>query len=79
MKNQNLISALFAFLLVITTCDNSSRKNLHTHPKSESIMVTEETLKQILAAFNHHDLDAIMEYFSDDCTFDFPRGPEYYG
>ena len=20
-----------------------------------------------------------MSYFSDDCTFDFPRGPEYYG
>ena len=40
---------------------------------------TEETLKQILEAFNRHDLDAIMEYFSDDCSFDFPRGPEFYG
>ena len=40
---------------------------------------TEQTLKQILDAFNRHDLDAIMEYFSDDCSFDFPRGPEYYG
>ena len=35
-----------------------------------------ETLKQILEAFNRHDLDAIMEHFSDDCSFDFPRGPE---
>lgn len=41
--------------------------------------VTEETLKQILAAFNRHDLDAIMEFFSDDCSFDFPRGPEPWG
>lgn len=40
---------------------------------------TEQTLKQILEAFNRHDLDAIMEYFSDDCSFDFPRGPEFYG
>jgi steroid delta-isomerase-like uncharacterized protein len=38
--------------------------------------VTVDTLKQILDAFNRHDLDAIMEYFADDCTFDFPRGPE---
>jgi len=41
--------------------------------------VTTETLKEILAAFNRHDLDAIMEYFSEDCSFDFPRGPEPYG
>jgi len=41
--------------------------------------VTEETLKQILEAFNRHDLDAILEYFSEDCSFDFPRGPEYWG
>ena len=41
--------------------------------------VTTETLQQVLDAFNRHDLDAIMEYFSEDCSFDFPRGPEYYG
>ena len=41
--------------------------------------VTVETLKQILDAFNRHDLDAIMEFFSDDCTFDFPRGSEPWG
>ena len=40
---------------------------------------TVEDLKQILEAFNRHDLDAIMEYFSDDCSFDFPRGPEPWG
>ena len=41
--------------------------------------VTEQTLKQVLDAFNRHDLDAIMDYFSEDCSFDFPRGPEYFG
>lgn len=41
--------------------------------------VTVGTLKRILEAFNNHDLDAIMEYFSDDCSFDFPRGPEPWG
>lgn len=37
--------------------------------------VTTETLKELLDAFNRQDLDAIMEYFSDDCSFDFPKGP----
>lgn len=41
--------------------------------------ITEDTLKQILAAFNRHDLDAIMQYFSEDCSFDFPRGSEPWG
>lgn len=41
--------------------------------------ITEETLKDILEAFNRHDLDAIMEYFSEDCSFDFPRGPDAWG
>lgn len=41
--------------------------------------ITVETMKEVLDAFNRHDLDAIMSYFSEDCTFDFPRGPEYYG
>lgn len=40
---------------------------------------SEETLKAILAAFNAHDLDAIMSYFADDCSFDMPRGPEPWG
>jgi steroid delta-isomerase-like uncharacterized protein len=41
--------------------------------------MTVDTLRQVLDAFNRHDLDGIMEYFSDDCSFDFPRGPEPYG
>lgn len=41
--------------------------------------VTVETLKEILNAFNRHDLDAIMEFFAEDCSFDFPRGPDPWG
>ena len=33
-----------------------------------------ETLTGFLAAFNAHDLDAIMGYFADDCVFFLPRG-----
>jgi len=41
--------------------------------------VTVETLKAIADAFNAHDLDAIMEFFADDCSFDMPRGGEPWG
>lgn len=46
---------------------------------SNSTSVTVETLKQVLDAFNRHDLDAIMEYFAEDCTFDLPRGSSPWG
>jgi ketosteroid isomerase-like protein len=38
-----------------------------------------ETLKAITAAFNAHDLDAIMAFFAEDCSLDMPRGPEPWG
>ena len=41
--------------------------------------VTPEVLKRILEEFNRHDLDAIMSHFAEDCTFDFPRGPNPWG
>jgi len=37
------------------------------------------TLKAIADAFNAHDLDAIMEFFADDCSLDMPRGPDPWG
>jgi hypothetical protein len=33
------------------------------------------TLKAIAKAFNAHDLDAIMEFFADDCSLDTLQGP----
>lgn len=36
--------------------------------------VTVKLLKEFLDAFNRHDLDAIMEFFADDCVFYMPRG-----
>ncbi len=45
----------------------------------EKEMLGEGTLKDFLEAFNRHDLDAIMAFFSDDCSFDMPRGPHPFG
>lgn len=41
-----------------------------------SVHVTVKLLKEFLDAFNRHDLDAIMEFFADDCVFYMPRGSE---
>jgi ketosteroid isomerase-like protein len=41
--------------------------------------VSVETLKAITDAFNAHDMDAIMEFFAEDCSLDMPRGPDPWG
>jgi steroid delta-isomerase-like uncharacterized protein len=37
------------------------------------------TLKALTDAFNRHDLDAIMSFFTDDAVFESPRGPDAWG
>jgi len=46
---------------------------------SQQESVSIGTLKAIADAFNAHDLDAIMEFFADDCSLDMPRGPDPWG
>lgn len=36
-------------------------------------------LKEVLDAFNRHDLDAIMSYFAEDAVFETPRGRDPWG
>lgn len=38
-----------------------------------------DTLKDLVAAFNAHDLDRIMSHFSDDCVLETPRGEHPWG
>jgi steroid delta-isomerase-like uncharacterized protein len=73
------IGLLTACLGLLGCNSKATDPTLRTKNDSQKMKMTEETSKQILEAFNRHDLDAIMEFFSDDCSFDFPRGPEYYG
>ena len=40
---------------------------------------TVETLQAIADAFNRHDLDAIMSFFTDDAVIESPRGPDPFG
>ncbi|MBK5305738.1 MAG: nuclear transport factor 2 family protein [Frankiaceae bacterium] len=41
--------------------------------------ITDATLRAFLAAFNAHDVDAVMGFFTDDCVFETPRGPDPWG
>jgi ketosteroid isomerase-like protein len=40
-----------------------------------SAQVDTAVLKAFLDAFNAHDADAIMGFFSEDCVMEMPRGP----
>ncbi len=43
---------------------------------SETTKVTIELLDAIQDAFNRHDVDGILSYFSDDCEWLMARGPD---
>jgi steroid delta-isomerase-like uncharacterized protein len=80
MRKQIILIGLLTGLLGNWGCNNRpADKTLQIQSNPQDMNVTEDTLKQILEAFNRHDLDAIMEFFADDCSFDFPRGPESWG
>jgi steroid delta-isomerase-like uncharacterized protein len=79
MKPFLTLGLLIACIGILGCNNKATDSTLRTQTNSQKMKITEETLKQILEAFNRHDLDAIMEFFSEDCSFDFPRGPEFYG
>ena len=41
--------------------------------------VTTKTLERIADAFNRHDLDAIMAFFTEDAVLETPKGPDPWG
>jgi steroid delta-isomerase-like uncharacterized protein len=50
-----------------------------TQPSGGELMSGTEmatpSLDALLDAFNSHDVDAILSFFTEDCIFDAPRGP----
>jgi ketosteroid isomerase-like protein len=66
---------LIAIILVVVTAGTLFPQN--TPPASATVTV--ETLKQLLQAFNRHDLNDVISFFDDDCTLEMPRGPEPWG
>lgn len=51
----------------------------HVSATGDSRKVTEELILEFVAAFNSRDVDRIMSYFTDDCTFYMASGPETVG
>ncbi len=41
--------------------------------------ITPKTLRRLVGAFNHHDLDEVMTFFADDAVLQMPRGPDPWG
>ena len=41
--------------------------------------ITPETLAAFSAAWNRHDVDALMSFMSDDCVFQTAAGPDAWG
>ena len=41
--------------------------------------VTVDMLAEFAAAWNRHDIDALMSFMSDDCVFETVGGPERWG
>jgi steroid delta-isomerase-like uncharacterized protein len=80
MNQPILIIGILACLSGLSGCKGQTTDRILPHQTNiQEMAVSVDTLKQILEAFNRHDLDAIMEFFSDDCSFDFPRGPDPWG
>ena len=79
MTKQFSIILVFTLLFLFSCNSKKNDKTLPASTNSNKMIATTGTLKQILEAFNRHDLDAIMEFFSDECSLDSPRGPEPWG
>jgi steroid delta-isomerase-like uncharacterized protein len=46
---------------------------------SSTVLVTDATLEAFSAAWNRHDVEALMSFMSDDCVFQTAAGPEACG
>ena len=46
---------------------------------SQQNSVTVALLRDLLEAFNAHDLRRIMTFFAEECSFDMPRGTQPFG
>jgi steroid delta-isomerase-like uncharacterized protein len=80
IKTRISIVVILTCLAGLPGCNTRMNENtLQTKMGQKELSHTKETMKQMLDAFNRHDLDAIMDFFSEDCSFDMPRGPEPWG
>src|SRR6185503_3235704 len=58
----------------VSWCARLGSPNKETSFMAES-NVTTGSLQAFLDAFNAHDVDEVMSFFTEDCVLDMPRGP----
>jgi len=78
LRNIGILGYVGVFLIVAMMLARLFHQTEPTDAR-QAHSVSTKTLQAIADAFNAHDLDAIMEFFADDCTFDMPRGPDPWG
>ena len=76
MKTTVQFAVLLALLSFSFGCGRAVAQGAGTEGDA---MLTTSTLKALLAVFNAHDIDRIMEFFADDCELYMPRGKERWG
>jgi ketosteroid isomerase-like protein len=76
MKTTVQIAMLLALLSFSFACGRAVAQSAAAEGDA---MPTISTLQALLAEFNAHDLDRIMEFFADDCELYMPRGKEPWG
>jgi ketosteroid isomerase-like protein len=69
MRSKVLSALVMSFAMVV----------FGSHQARAEHQATLDTLTQLVAAFNAHDLDAVMSFFADDCELMMPRGPDPWG
>src|ERR1051325_10488940 len=58
---------------------NMHEQNINCPTGGRRAMDIRSTLVELCLAFNAHDLDRIMAFFSDDCVLEMPRGSKPWG
>jgi ketosteroid isomerase-like protein len=71
------LPALLAVSLVVPCAGDRAFAQARTADAASTVKTS--TLRAFLAAFNAHDLDAIMGFFAEDCELYMPRGTEAWG
>lgn len=50
-----------------------------TNERITKMTLSATDLESLFDAFNRHDIDAVMQFFDEDCIFNAVGGPEVYG
>jgi hypothetical protein len=71
--------SLFDHLRIVVCLSRLRTMRPSLHHRGEPMSANHSTLRGLVAAFNAHDLDRIMTFFTDDAVLETPRGLHPWG